>query len=108
MYTWVWVGECKCEPPQGIPEWELENHQCTCIKNLVWSVLAKVNDIALLICLRVMEKELNNPGRGFNIVVLDKDSKKPKFVSRFDTYEGGKEKSVNKRFSRVLNKRVRK
>lgn len=39
-----------------------------------------------------MEKELNNPGRGFNIVVLDKDSKKPKFVSRFDTYEGGKEK----------------
>ncbi|XP_078309780.1 protein O-linked-mannose beta-1,2-N-acetylglucosaminyltransferase 1-like isoform X2 [Crassostrea virginica] len=36
----------------------------------------------------VMEKELNNPGRGFNIVVLDKDSKKPKFVSRFDTYEG--------------------
>ena len=62
------------------------------MKNLFWAVLAKVNDIALLFCLRVMEKELNNPGRGFNIVVLDKDSKKPKFVSRFDTYEGGKEK----------------
>ena len=69
-----------------------KNHQSTCIKNLFWSVLAKVNDIVLLFCLRVMEKELNNPGRGFNIVVLDKDSKKPKFVSRFDTYEGGKEK----------------
>lgn len=34
----------------------------------------------------VMEKDVNNAGRGFNVVVLDNEVRKPKFVIRFDTY----------------------
>ncbi|XP_056000874.1 protein O-linked-mannose beta-1,2-N-acetylglucosaminyltransferase 1-like isoform X2 [Ostrea edulis] len=35
----------------------------------------------------IMEKNMNNAGRGINTVVLHGDSKKLKFVARFDTYE---------------------
>lgn len=35
----------------------------------------------------VMDGELNNAGRGMNVVIVDPQTGKPKSVSRFDTYE---------------------
>lgn len=37
----------------------------------------------------MMEKDVNNAGRGFNVVVLDNEARIPKFVNRFDTYAAG-------------------
>lgn len=42
-----------------------------------------------------MEKNMNNAGRGINTVVLHGDSKKLKFVARFDTYEQSKNIYIN-------------
>ncbi|KAK3102733.1 hypothetical protein FSP39_013520 [Pinctada imbricata] len=35
----------------------------------------------------LMDKDLNNAGRGFNVAIIDSSTKQPKLVSRFDTYE---------------------
>ncbi|XP_061178823.1 protein O-linked-mannose beta-1,2-N-acetylglucosaminyltransferase 1-like isoform X2 [Saccostrea echinata] len=51
----------------------------------------------------IMEKDLNNAGRGFNIVVLHKDTREPKLVARFDTYETSKDSTSLETFLKQLN-----
>ncbi|XP_062592751.1 protein O-linked-mannose beta-1,2-N-acetylglucosaminyltransferase 1-like isoform X2 [Saccostrea cucullata] len=51
----------------------------------------------------IMEKEVNNAGRGINIVVLHKDTREPKLVARFDTYESSRDSTSLEAFMKQLS-----